>query len=212
MTLFNFMFLAGIWLSLIYSAAVMPATVWSIQITVSRGFWAGSAAALGLSMGQIPWALVAGLLLLQFPQHWQAIDTPLRVATITFLAWVAFKSARALPVRALRLVIDGSTPGIFRDSFLRSLTMPWRLPIWAALIVVMSVHLRGPGWEAAIQFSMGALIGQLAWFLHFNVIAGLFGHRVPEHITLHSMNKFRILATIVPVGLALVCLAPMVIE
>jgi threonine/homoserine/homoserine lactone efflux protein len=163
-------------------------------------------------MGQIPWALVAGLLLLQFPQHWQAIDTPLRVATITFLAWVAFKSARALPVRALRLVIDGSTPGIFRDSFLRSLTMPWRLPIWAALIVVMSVHLRGPGWEAAIQFSMGALIGQLAWFLHFNVIAGLFGHRVPEHITLHSMNKFRILATIVPVGLALVCLAPMVIE
>lgn len=90
--------------------------------------------------------------------------------------------------------------------------MPWRFPVWAGLLITMSIHLRGPGWEAAVLFTAGTFIGQMAWALNFVFLAGLFGHRVPEDITLHSMNKLRLLAIIVPAGLILVILAPVVIE
>jgi len=200
--------LGGAWLSLLYSAAVMPASVWVIQLTVSRGWLSGLASALGLSAGQLPWCLAAGLLLFQMASFWQAADLWLRGGAVVFLVWMAVRSARAQPVQTLRLQVQGSDWALLRASFWRSLVMPWRLPLWAALIISISVHLRGPGPLAAALFAVGCLLGQLAWHLHFILIAGLFGHRVPEDISLHSMNKFRLLATMVLGGLVLVIVAP----
>jgi hypothetical protein len=117
-----------------------------------------------------------------------------------------------MPVTNLRLVVQGSYWAILKSSAWRSMVMPWRFPVWAGLIITMSIHLRGPGTEAAALFTAGTFIGQIGWAFHFLVIAGLFGHRVPEDITLHSMNKLRLLASIVPAGLVLVILAPVVIE
>lgn len=92
------------------------------------------------------------------------------------------------------------------------MVMPWRFFIWSGIIVAISIHLRGPGWEAAGFFTIGAAAGLVAWLLHFVILAGLFGNSVPDDITLHSMNKLRLLATIVPAGLVLVILAPVVIH
>ena len=92
------------------------------------------------------------------------------------------------------------------------MVMPWRFFIWSGIIVAISIHLRGPGWEAAGFFTIGAAAGLVAWLLHFVILAGLFGNSVPDDITLHSMNKLRLLATIVPAGLVLVILAPVVID
>ena len=212
MSLSELAILGGIWISLIYSSTVMPATVWVIQLTVSRGWLSGIAASAGLALGQLPWVLAASLLLFQYPQIWQKADPVLRALGVLFFTWLAYRNARAKPVAALKLVVTGSWWAILRSSTWRSMVMPWRFPVWAGLIITMSVHLRGPGWEAAALFTSGAFAGQMAWALHFLVIAGLFGHRVPEDITLHSMNKLRLLATIVPAGLVLVILAPVVIE
>ncbi len=212
MTLIQFAFLGGIWLSLLYAATVMPATIWVIQLTVSRGWWSGIAASAGLALGQLPWALLASLILFQFPGFWQSADLVLRGAAVLFLAWFAYKSARAPRVKALQLVVQGSRWGILKSSTWKSLLMPWRFPVWAGLLITMSIHLRGPGWEAAVLFTAGTFIGQMAWALNFVFLAGLFGHRVPEDITLHSMNKLRLLAIIVPAGLILVILAPVVTE
>ncbi len=63
--------LGGIWLSLLYSAMVVPATVWTIQLTVSRGWMSGLATAalfaVGALLGQLAWSLhfviLAGLAL-----------------------------------------------------------------------------------------------------------------------------------------------------
>ena len=204
--------LGGIWLSLIYAAMVPPASVWAIQVSVSRGLRDGFLASAGLASGQLPWALLAGALLFEFPRFWQSADLALRLLATAFLLWLAYRSGRARPVKSLRLVVTGSGWNLLWASFLRSLLMPWRLPLWACLVVAMSVHLRGPGWPAALPFAAGCLLGQLGWLLHFVIIGVLFGERVPEDISLRSMNKLRFLATVVPAGLCLVCLAPLSIK
>lgn len=204
--------IGGIWISLLYSATVMPATVWVIQLTVSRGWMSGIAAAAGLTLGQLPWAGVTSLLLFQNPAFWQRADPFVRGIMVVFLVWFAWRSARAPRLRALRLIVQGSTWALFRSSAWKSMVMPWRFFIWSGIIVAISIHLRGPGWEAAGFFTIGAAAGLVAWLLHFVILAGLFGNSVPDDITLHSMNKLRLLATIVPAGLVLVILAPVVID
>lgn len=201
--------LGGIWLSLLYSAAVMPASVWVIQVTVSRRWLAGGAAALGLSLGQLPWCLLASVALFEFPQLWQALDLPLRMGAVLFLFWMAFRCAKASPVKGLRIETSATLAQLLRLSFWRSFIMPWRLPLWAAFILSVGVHLRGPGWEAAGLFSLGAVVGQLLWHIHFIVVAGLFGHRVPADISLRSLNKLRLLSVTVTAGLGLIILAPL---
>jgi threonine/homoserine/homoserine lactone efflux protein len=200
--------LGGIWLSLLYSAAVMPASVWVIQVTVSRRWLAGGAAALGLSLGQLPWCLLASAALFEFPQFWQAFDLHLRICMVLFLLWMASRCLKAPTVKGLKIETSAGVSQLFRLSLWRSFVMPWRLAVWAAFIVSIGIHLRGPGWQAAVLFSLGAVIGQLLWHVHFMVVAGLFGHRVPEDISLHSLNKLRLLSVTVSAGLGLIILAP----
>ena len=121
---------------------------------------------------------------------------------------MAVRGAKAPRVKGLKLEIEGSTWALFKSSFWRSLVMPWRLPLWAGLIISIGIHLRGPGWELALVFTKGAILGQMAWFAHFVLIAGLFGNRVPEDISLRSLNKLRLLASLVLGGLVLIILAP----
>jgi threonine/homoserine/homoserine lactone efflux protein len=200
--------LGGIWLSLLYSATVFPASVWIIQLTVSRGWLCGLACSLGLALGQVPWCLIAGLLLFQFSEFWQAGDLWLRGAAVGILVWMAIRSTRSTRVLTLHVDIDASTWTLFKSGLWRSLVMPWRLPLWMGIIVSVSIHLRGPGGELAPLFTLGAILGQMGWFIHFVLIAGLFGHRVPEDISLRSLNKLRLLATVVLGGLAFIILAP----
>ena len=200
--------IGGIWLSLLYSATVMPASIWVIQLTVSRGWVSGLLAGSGLTLGQVPSCLVASLLLFQAPHIWQSVDLWLRIGAAIFLLWMSMRSAKSAPVGSLTLHIRGSRRALFVSSFWRSLTMPWRFPLWCGIILSISIHLRGPGWEAAGFFTIGAVIGQILWQAHFILLAGLFGKRVPEDISLRSMNKLRLLATIVLGGLAVIVLAP----
>lgn len=199
--------LGGIWLSLLYSAAVMPASVWVIQVTVSRGWTAGAASGLGVSLAQLPWVLVASILLFQAPGFWRMVDVPLRLVAVLFLAWMTYRCMKAPPVQGLRVRTEASRVQLFSIGLWRSFTMPWRLPLWAAFIISVGVHLRGVGLEAALLFSLGAVAGQLLWHGHFIVVAGLFGNRVPEDICLRSLNKLAFLSVTVHAGLAFIILA-----
>jgi threonine/homoserine/homoserine lactone efflux protein len=199
--------LGGVWLSLLYSAAVMPASVWVIRLTVSRGWQCALPAAAGLALGQLPWAFVAAATLLTAPGFWQAADLPARALATAFLLWMAWRCQRAPQLTNLRLA-DPPGAGLLRRAFWRSLGMPWRLPLWAAFILSVGAHLRGPGWAAAAWFACGALAGQALWHAHFILVAALFGRRVPEPISLHSLNKLRLLAVVVHAGLALIIVAP----
>jgi hypothetical protein len=148
------------------------------------------------------------MLLFDFSGFWQEADLWLRGAAAATLVWMSIRNTRSPRIQGLILEVEGSTWALLKASFWRSLVMPWRFPLWMGIIVSISIHLRGPGWELAPLFTLGAVTGQLGWFAHFVLLAGLFGQRVPEDISLRSMNKLRLLATIVLAGLALIILAP----
>jgi threonine/homoserine/homoserine lactone efflux protein len=200
--------LGGVWLSLLYSAAVMPASVWAIQLTVSRGWPVAAGAAAGLAIGQFPWALAAAIGLLTAPAFWQGADFPARLLAVAFLLWMGARCLRAGAVQTLDSGDVPAGPALFRQALWRSFSMPWRLPLWAALILSVGAHLRGPGWEAALFFAVGTVFGQGLWLGHFIVVAALFGRRVPEPVSIHSINKLRLLAVVVHAGVALVIIAP----
>lgn len=208
MSIPNLALLGGVWLSLLYAAGVMPASVWTIQVTVSSGSKQGIVALWGIALGTAPWCLAAALILFNFPRLWQFLDLPLRLGASVFLVWMAACCWKASEVQSLRPGTLAEGESLFRVSFWRSLVMPWRLALWASFILSVGIHLRGPGSLAALFFTFGALIGQVLWHGHFLVIAGLFGHSVPEAVSLKSLNKLRILAVTVFSGLALVILAP----
>lgn len=199
----------GVWMGLIYSAAVPPATYWIVQVAQARGYRTGRTAALAIALGQLPWCLVAALLLFQFPALWQSMDPVLRTGAAGFVLWTGWRSLRAPALKTLACEIPQIQRELFRRSFQRSLLMPWRLPLWAALIISVSIHWRGPGIIPALGFTLGACVGQLLWMLLFLVLTALFGHRVPEAVTIRSLNKLRLLALTVYLGLALIILAPL---
>lgn len=199
----------GVWMSLIYSAAVPPATYWIVQVAQARGYRTGRTAAVAIALGQLPWCLVAALLLFQFPALWQSADPVLRVGAAGFVLWTGWRSLRAPGLRTLACTIPETQKELFRRSFQRSLLMPWRLPLWAALIISVSIHWRGPGIAPALGFTLGTFVGQLLWMLLFLILTALFGHRVPEAVTIRSLNKLRLLALTVYLGLALIILAPL---
>jgi len=204
----TFAFIGGIWLSLLYSAMVMPASVWSVQLTVSRSWQSGFTASLGLAFGQLPWVLFASLILFQNARAWQNIDLPLRFAGAAFLIWMTYRCFGSGQVLSLKAKAPAQLQTIFHVAFWRSFAMPWRLALWAVLIISIGIHLRGPGWHAALAFTAGSFFGQLLWLLHFAFLAAIFGHRVAEAVSIRSLNKLRLLATTVSFGLALIILAP----
>lgn len=201
--------LGGVWLSLLYCAFVVPATVWVIQLTVSRGWWCALLTGGAMAAGQVPWSLAAGAALADGEHFWRVVDPWLRLPLAGFLMWLALRMAKTGPVRALRVEVPTGTLRLMRAALHRSLLMPWRPLIWFALIFSVGVHLRGPGWDVLPGFIIGTLGGQLLWHAHFILIAALFGKRVPEAISLKSINKFRLLATVVAAGLALLILLPL---
>lgn len=201
--------IGGIWLSLLYSASVPPASVHVIRVTVERGAGKALLSALGMCIGQLPHATVAALLAFSFPGLSRPADPALRMVAAVFLVWMAWRTLKAEPLQRLAFREKSAGMGGFGDSFRRSLFMPHRLPFWICLLLSTGVHLRGPGPGAVPPFVLGAVLGQFAWHLHFIVVAALFGRRVPEPVSLRSLNKLRPLAGIVIGGLAFLLLAPL---
>lgn len=201
--------IGGLWLSLLYAATVPPASIWTIQVTLGRGARAGLLAAVAIALGQFPWCLLATALLFTNTEAWQALDHWLRGAAAGFLLWMVYRNLRAPELARLTGETREPPGSLFRPTLVRSLLMPWRLPVWMALLVSVSIHWRGPGLGAAAIFSMGAFFGQMLWYAGFILLTVLFGKQVPEPVTLRSLNKLRKLAVTVQLGLAAIILAPL---
>jgi hypothetical protein len=81
---------------------------------------------------------------------------------------------------------------LFGNAFNRALAMPMRLPTAMAVLLATGVYINHPPtWEAVFPVSLGAVIGVVWWWGQFSFLSAFFAKRVPQRITLRSLNKIR---------------------
>jgi len=59
---------------------------------------------------------------------------------------------------------------------------------------------------------VGVFLAGLVWFLFFVCLTRLFFHRVPQAITLRSLNKLRLLSFAIFLGYAIIGITPLFVR
>ena len=204
---------AGIILGVVFAPTMMAGAVWSVRTTLQAGWRGGLAATTAMSAAQVIWSSVAGVLLFAAGHLADYTDTPLRFLAAAVLAFMALAVKRSRPLTQLTNPHPVGSPwAILRRTFSLALLMPMRFAGYAALIVAVSLHLRDYGWANGIGLGIGIGLGSFAWWIFFTILAALFGKSVPEEISLKSLNKLRVLAVAVLLGLATLTLLPLLIS
>jgi hypothetical protein len=81
---------------------------------------------------------------------------------------------------------------LFRCAFNRSLAMPLRLPTAIAVLLATGVYVtHSPTWDVVPKVMLGGVIGVACWWSQFAFLSAFFAKRVPERITLKSLNRIR---------------------
>jgi len=203
-----FLLVGGIMLAIVYSGGMMASTVWVVQATYSGGIFVGMKTVCALALSQLPWVLMATVLLFSTGEIVITVDPGLRLFFAGAFAWMAFTVKKVPPVLRLDVRAE-SLRRSFRNTLKKGFLMPWRWVHWSGVFLSVSIHHRQPGIDGAIMASIGALMGLLLWNFHFIFLTALFGKKVPAPICLKSINKLRLLAFIVFLGLAIVILGPL---
>ena len=97
-----------------------------------------------------------------------------------------------LVVGILRHAENTDASELFFQAFNRSLAIPMRLPTAIALLLATGVYTNHPPtWEVALVVMLGGFVGIGWWWGQLFVLTALFAKRVPEPITVRSLNKIR---------------------
>lgn len=185
--------LEGITAGFLLSLALFPGTVWLVKVGVAGRVGQVFVVALGFALSQMFWLLVAIPGLLMMMKHLSGLRPAMHIFATFVLFYMAFKTMRG---RRLEVLNDaGELPSLirlFRDAFNRALAMPMRLPMAMALLLATGVFVNNPPvWEALPAIVLGGLIGISWWWGQFFLLTVLFVRRVPEPITVKSLNKIR---------------------
>lgn len=206
-----FIYYAGIVLGLIFSTTMISGAVWCVQITLKRGLSRGLSAGLAISFAQIAWAAFAGIIILWLATYRDDFDWLFRMLAIMVLIYMAITVFGAERIKSIDY--DGplkESGQVFMSTFGIALTMPMRLPGYVALFLSVNVHhFRHLDLFNSWMLAVGIGVGSMLWWTYFCLLAALFGKRVPEPITIKSMNKLRVLAGAVFIGLTLICITPL---
>jgi threonine/homoserine/homoserine lactone efflux protein len=206
-----FFFYFGIVLGVVFSATTVPGAVWCVQITLHRGFFKGLLAGVSIACAQVILAALAAFIVFWMARFSSNYDWLFRVFSASVLAYLCTTVFGAARLRDL--CYDGPLRGgfeIFQNTFMTALTMPMRLPGYIALLIAMNLHLRQHDLAYSVVLGTGIGVGSLGWWGYFSMLAAAFGHRVPEPISVRSMNKLRVLAGAVLAALVFIGIAPLV--
>lgn len=185
--------LEGITAGFIFSLALFPGTVWLVKIGVFGTAKQVLAAALGFALSQLFWLLVCIPGLLMMTNHLTSLHPGMHLFATFVLFYMAFKTICSRRVKTLDNA--GELPSLktlFRDTFNRALAMPMRLPTAMAILLATGVFVNNPPvWEVVPTVMLGGLAGISWWWGQVFLLTVLFVRRVPEHITMKSLNKIR---------------------
>lgn len=208
----------GVVLGMTFAVAMVSGSVWVVQLTLARGLRAGLSAAAGLALAQFPTAFGASWLVLSLWRIYYEWDWALRIVSAITLIYLAYGVKQGSRLKNLAysgpLAVKGD---VFLPSLGLAVTMPLRLPGYMALFIAVSLQVVLIRFEEARSFAglgallltTGVVLGALSWYIYFAVLAKVFGKRVPEPVSLRSLNKLRTMAVIIYVVLALIALAPL---
>jgi threonine/homoserine/homoserine lactone efflux protein len=201
---------AGAVVGLVFQASLAAGVVWTVEVTLRRGFVRGTGVAAGLAFAQVVLAVVPFVVLFSLGRWGQTLDPALRLAAIGTLLWLAWQVRGAPRLEQLSSDLPDYSPRAYLlSSYAMARRMYSRAAAYAALIAVLNIHLRSPGPVGALLAAIGLGLGAFLWWLYFVLLAALFGRRVPEPITVKSLAKLRILAFTVLLGFAVIGTVPL---
>ncbi len=185
--------LEGITAGFILSLTLFPGTVWLVKVAVAGRASQVIAVALGFWLSQLIWLLVAIPGLMMMCRQLTFVREVMHVFAAFVLGYMGVKFLRTR--RADSLSHAGPLPPartLFRNAFNRSLAMPLRLPAAMTILLATGVYANHtPSWQVVPLVLVGALVGVSWWWGQMTFLAVFFAKRVPESITLKSLNKLR---------------------
>lgn len=200
--------LEGITAGFILSLTLFPGTVWLAKVGVCGRASQVIAVGLGFWLSQLIWLLVAVPGLMMMSRHLAFVGEAMHAFASFVLAYMGVKFLRTR--KADNLHHDSqlpSAPTLFRNALNRSLAMPLRLPAAMAILLSTAVYLNNQAVWSVVPFVMiGALLGVSWWWGQFTFLSVFFAKRVPERITLKSLNKIRPFSALLCFSLAVIVL------
>lgn len=185
--------LEGITAGFILSLALFPGTVWLVKVGIAGEVKHVFAVAVGFALSQLIWLYVAIPGLLMMLRHLTFLRAAMHLFAMFVLGYMAIRTFRGRRIETLSDA--GELPSLrtlFRDAFNRALAMPMRLPTAMAVLLATGVYINNaPSWETLPDVMLGGLAGVAWWWGQLFILAALFVKRVPEHITLKSLNRIR---------------------
>jgi threonine/homoserine/homoserine lactone efflux protein len=150
------------------------------------------------------WMIVAVPGLMMMCRHLSFMSEAMYLFASFVLGYMGVKFLRAR--KADNLANAGPLPAastLFRNALNRSLAMPLRLPAAMTILLSTGVYLNNPPtWPVVPVVLLGALIGLSWWWGQMTFLTVFFAKRVPESITLKSLNKIRPFCAALCFGLA----------
>ena len=190
--------LEGITAGFIISVALFPGTVWLVKVGMSGTGKDVFAIGMGFILSQFFWLLLSILGLMMMYRHLAFLREGMHFFAAFVLGYLAIKFALGRRVETLKDAGD-LPPAIilFRNAFNRALAMPMRLPMAISVLLATGAYINHPPvWETIPVITLGGMIGLVWWWGQMTLLAALFVRRVPESVTLKSLNKIRPFCTI----------------
>lgn len=196
--------LEGITAGFILSLTLFPGTVWLAKVGMSGRALQVIAVGLGFWLSQLLWLVVAIPGLMMMSRHLTYVGQIMHAFAAFVLAYMGVKFLRTR--KADDLSHDAELPPattLFRNTLNRSLAMPLRLPAAMAILLSTGVYLNNePIWSVVPLVLFGAFLGVSWWWGQFTFLSVFFAKRVPERITLKSLNKIRPFSAVLCFSLA----------
>ncbi len=185
-------FLLGLKAGFIIAVTLLPGAI-RIAKLGAHGQRAGVlVVSLALLLGQAFWFLVGGAGIFLMLESLPVAGTFLEGFSAFVLSFIAYRYLGAPRAQSLALEPTGSLRSIFVLTLIRGIAMPIRLPLTIAVFVAVGTHLRYPGdFRLLPDLWAGAVVGAAFWWVQLALLAVVFAPRVPESITLRSLNRLR---------------------
>jgi chemosensory pili system protein ChpE len=170
-------------LGLIFNAAPGPVFAETIRRGIGGGFRQAFAVQIGSLTGDALWA-VLGLAGVGFLLQLDSLRTPIGIAGMLYLLWLAWESWRASAQEFnLNSMTDSAEHGnALRSGMILSLTNPQNIAYWASMgsaLGALGIH--NPTISDYTGFFAGFMLASLAWtFLCARLVGYIFGGAGPR--------------------------------